>query len=62
MPKPTTAPRRYHVQLVSGERTITASGVGTDDGALVLTDNDGNTKVMYAAGQWLYVELETQDD
>lgn len=62
--KPDTAntPRDYHVQLVDGERTLKAANIVMRDGVLMLNDHQGDVKVMYAPGQWKFVELETQDD
>ncbi len=56
-------PRQYHVVLTDGERTVTAAALDIrSSGALALLRADDTEKIVFAAGHWLIVELETQDE
>ena len=54
----------FHVVMTDGsERDISAGECTRDQVALIfLRENTGDEKVVIAAGQWKYVEVEAQDD
>ena len=54
----------FHVVLTDGsERDIKAGEARRDEGALVfIREGKSDEKVVYAAGQWKYYEVEAQDD
>lgn len=59
----TVVPRKYHVQLVDSERTISASDIEiTGSGILLFLNKTGGVKIAFPSGHWKYVETETQDD
>jgi hypothetical protein len=54
----------FHVVMADGkERNVKAGEARRDDGALVFVrENSTDEKVVIAAGQWTYYEVEAQDD